>query len=174
MDIGVIVGILGVIVAIWQTQVGRTAVRIARQQAELPRPTNDSFGLTASTARINEGIFGHYTGTSQNNKPTPKGLKRISKIVHIEQFDVTRQSERILITGRSLHQENGETATSWSGALWKIADDGTLFFGIELTSRGKREFGTLTAVPTENGLEGYYYSGEPNSAFVSSYKATRT
>jgi hypothetical protein len=92
---------------------------------------------------------------------------------HIEQFTIERSDDRITIAGRSLDLNTYELNSHWSGGLWKVGEDGTLHFGLELNHLGSMEFGTLTVAIHGEVAEGHYYSGAPMTQFVNKYTAKR-
>jgi hypothetical protein len=170
---GLLIGVTGVGVGVWQSRLAREQLRLAEHQHSLPKPGSADFGLNAAHLDIDEAIPGMYEGQSRRNKPTNSGFKPVESGQHVEQFTITRQAEKLTIVGKSLSQATGDQSSHWSGALWKLDDTGTLFFGVELTHRGKREFGTLVVSFHGRVAEGYYYSGDFNNKFINSFKAEK-
>jgi hypothetical protein len=164
---------MGVGVGIWQARLAREQTKIARQQAALPGPLTAGYGLPAPKLSFDHSVLGQYEGRSHSNKQTREGLEPIKDSGHIEQFTIAHNFDRVTVVGRSLDLTTRDISSRWSGGLWKIDDDGTLYFGIELTYHGEREFGTFISTIKNEKAEGFYYSGEPNTRFVSTYKAKK-
>ena len=131
------------------------------------------YGLPAPKLSFDHSVLGQYEGRSHSNKQTREGLEPIKDSGHIEQFTIAHNFDRVTVVGRSLDLTTRDISSRWSGGLWKIDDDGTLYFGIELTYHGEREFGTFISTIKNEKAEGFYYSGEPNTRFVSTYKAKK-
>lgn len=184
--ISVVFGAASVFYSRQQVKQSKEEVKLARQQlehakeqvrlAQLPKPSAPEYGLTIDT-HIDPSIFGRYEGKSQNNKWTRSGLVAVEQDRyaehHIEQFTIAQVYGKITIEGKSFLLSNGVAVSRWYGTVWQIAQDGTLYFGVELFYRGVQEFGNLIVTCRNNEAEGFFHSGQLNAKYVYSFKAKK-
>jgi hypothetical protein len=173
--VSILFSVITVVIAYWQVNVARAQLRLSKQQAHLPSPATKDYGLRLSES---PSFLGRYEGKSHVNQKSRRGRHSIENEDgdHIEQFEITYDSGaggQVKIVGYSRNINTREMESRWSGGLWKIDDDGTLYFGIELTYQGQREFGTVIATILDQTAQGYYYSGEPNTKSTSSFTARK-
>ena len=117
-------------------------------------------------------IAGKYEGRSHREKRQNGSFVRIEGGEHIERFTITQDLFETKISGQSFAPDTNSLRSSWGGRLFKIDDDDTYYFGINLTF-GDSEVGVLSFKVTDGDVHGQYNSGLPGTDYAYKFSAKR-
>lgn len=127
---------------------------------------------TEGVLGFDPALMGNYEGESQEQEVINNKNEPIPDTENIEQFSIDLMKGWVRITGESFLKTTKKRASTWHGRLWKVENENTLYFAIELDT-GNRELGTLILTCQNGKATGWFYSGRDNRRLIYEFGAKK-
>ena len=135
--------------------------------------SNEQFHPIAGDGLIIDlSLVGAYIGKSQELQATEQGEKPIPGTENREEFAIIQMKGWVRLKGQSFHEATKQRISRWHGRLWKIENNTTLHFVVDVETDSK-EIGTFTMYCDEEVVTGSFSSGRNNQRFIYEFWARK-